>query len=38
MSQEYAIHISSLTKTYPPQGDTPAFVALDNVSLNVKRG
>ncbi len=38
MSQEHSIRISNLTKTYPPQGETPAFVALDNVSLEVKRG
>jgi len=35
---EHSIRISSLTKTYPPRGEAPAFTALDDVSLDVRKG
>jgi ABC-type nitrate/sulfonate/bicarbonate transport system, ATPase component len=36
--QDHSIEISGLTKTYPPRGEAPAFVALDDVSLSVRKG
>ena len=36
--QELSIQISGLTKTYPSRGDAAAFVALDDVALDVRKG
>jgi ABC-2 type transport system ATP-binding protein len=38
MNGEYAIEINNLSKTYKASGKSPAKLALDDVSLKIKRG